>query len=289
MQTLVIRFSSLGDVVLAGAVTGALAPVTFLTAPAFADVARRLPGVQEVVRWGLDPLPERFDRVIDLHASPRSRLVTARLRAPVVRVARHDLRRRLRVWLKAGAPPPTVVERYATAAGVPPAPAPWIGVDGPAHALVLCPGASWPTKRWPAERWVELGRRWPGPIVVLGGPDEGALVRGVANALGPRAEAVCERGFQRTFEAIGRGRVAVAGDTGLLHLCAAAGVPVVGLFGPTTSSDGFWVHPGRAVELDLECRPCSRYGSRSCPVGDHLCLDGIDVDAAWRAVGEVVG
>ncbi len=61
-----------------------------------------------------------------------------------------------------------------------------------------------------------------------------------------------------------------------VHLCAAAGMPVVGLFGPTTSRDGFWVHRGEAVELDLSCRPCSRFGGPRCPVGDHACLREID-------------
>ena len=45
--------------------------------------------------------------------------------------------------------------------------------------------------------------------------------------------------------------------------------PVVGLFGPTTSADGFFSYGGRAVELDLACRPCSRFGGPVCPVGDH--------------------
>ena len=286
MQTLVIRFSSLGDVVLAGAVTGALPPVTFLTRPEWAEVAARLPGVSEVLRWGVDPLPSRWGRVIDLQASPRSRWASARLRAPVSRVRRHDLRRRLRVWLKAGAPPPKVVERYAAAAGVAPAPTPWITSEG-GDALLLCPGAAWATKRWPAERWTELGRRWTGPVRVLGGPEDTALVHTIAEGIGPRAEAVAERGFQRTFMAIDEGRVAVSGDTGLLHLCAAAGRPVVGLFGPTTSADGFWCHAGAVVAHDLECRPCARFGSDRCPVGDHLCLGGIDVDEVWGAVEQV--
>ena len=279
MSTLVIRLSSMGDIVLAGAVTGALAPVDFLTMPRFAELAARLPGVRRVIRYGVDEIPAA-DRVVDLQSSPRTwRLGRAR------RVRRLDLRRRVRVWWKVGAPPPLVVERYAQAARVTVAPAPWISVSGPKDALLLCPGAAWATKRWAPERWVGLGRAWEGPVLVLGGPQEAALVEAIAAEIG--AEAISEAGFGRTFEALGRGRVAVAGDTGLLHLCGAAGIPLVGLFGPTTSIDGFWCWPGKVIERPYACRPCSRFGSEHCPVGDHLCLADIGVDEVLAAAREV--
>ena len=67
MQTLVIRFSSLGDIVLAGSVTGALAPVTFLTHSRYADLAAALPGVTQVIRWGEDAIEGPFSRIVDLH------------------------------------------------------------------------------------------------------------------------------------------------------------------------------------------------------------------------------
>ena len=283
MTTAVLRFSSLGDVLLCGAVTGGLGPVTFLTHSRYKAAAALLPGVVSVVGYGEDPLPSRVDRVVDLHASPRSRLLARRLGGPVSTVERYDLRRRLRVWLKMGAPPPSVVERYAAAAGVGPAVAPWIRVEGPGDALLLCPGAAHATKRWPADRWVELGRRYAGAVIVLGGPGEEGLVGGIAAEI-PGAESLCEAGLTRTLQALGRGRVAVSGDSGLMHLCGAAGVPVVGLFGPTTSADGFFVHAGLAVERSLPCRPCSRFGGAVCPIGDHACLEGLSVEAVWAAL-----
>jgi ADP-heptose:LPS heptosyltransferase len=283
VSTVVIRYSSLGDIVLTGAVTGALAPVTFITHPRYRELAALLPGVARVCA-GDDPLPRAADRIIDLHASLRSRRAALRIRGPVRRVRRHDLRRRARVHLKLGAPPPTVVARYAEAAGVTAATAPWLAVSGPADALLLCPGSAWPTKAWSPRRFAALGARYPGPVLVLGGPAEAALVQGIAADIGPRAQAIAEAGFAATLTALGRGRVAVAGDSGLMHLCAAAGVPVVGLFGPTTAADGFWCHAGEVVELPLPCRPCSRYGGPVCPIGDHLCMTGITTEAVWEAV-----
>ena len=98
MRTLVIRFSSLGDIVLAGAVTSALGEVEFLTLKRYAERAGHLPGVKAVHIWeetGREAT-KSFDRIIDLHASPRSRWATAFRRAKIRRVERYDFRRRAR-------------------------------------------------------------------------------------------------------------------------------------------------------------------------------------------------
>ncbi len=281
MNSLVIRLSSLGDVVLCGAVTGGLAPVSFLTRRAWAEVARALPGVEEVLVWeelSADSLRRPWKQVIDLHASPRSRRLCLGLGAPVRRVRRYDLRRRLRVWAKAGAPPPPVVQRYAEAAGVPVAPRPWIPAAGTGETLGLVPGAAHASKRWPLARYAELARRWSGPVVAFGGPEETAEL----SSLG--VEVIAERGFQRTVEALARCRRVVGGDTGLVHLARAMGVPTLALLGPTTAADGFWSDGAEVLELDLPCRPCSLHGGPSCPIGDHLCLRGIEVERVWQVI-----
>ena len=286
MTTLVVRLSSLGDIVLAGSVTGALGDVTFVTHPRYRSLAALLPGVTEAIGFGEDPLPAQADRIIDLHASWRSRQICRRVRGPVRRVRRHDLRRRARVWLKSGAPPPPVVARYAEAAGVTPRSTPWLEWSA-GDALLLCPTAAHATKQWPLERYTALGRRWGGPVVVLGGPADTRAVRTVSDGIGSRAEAIAETGFRRTLEAVAGARAAVGGDTGLMHLCHTAGMPAVVLFGPTTRHDGFW--PGAtAASVPLACRPCSRHGGAACPIGDHRCMQALDVETVWSRLQEVL-
>lgn len=272
VDRLVVRFSSLGDVVLTGAITAALGTTTgFLTLPRYADLAARLPGVTRVFVPG-DTLPQV--PVIDLHNSPRSRSLT--FGRPARRVERQDLRRRLRVLLKT-APADSVLERYARAAGVRPAPVPWLPAARRGDVLLLAPGAAHATKRWPY--WRALAAAWGGPVRALGGPDDEAAVRAIGG--------VCEAGFERTLAAMDGGCALVAGDTGLLHLGAAVGLPVIGVFGPTTSLDGFWCHAGAVVELPLPCRPCSRFGGPECPVGDHACMRDISVEQVLAAVRRV--
>ena len=214
---------------------------------------------------------------------PAAKPICARIRGPVRRVRRHDLRRRARVWLKAGAPPPPVIDRYARAAGVAADRAPWLSLPG-GDALVLCPTAAHATKQWPLARYTALGKRWGGPVLVLGGPADTQAIRAVVDGIGARAEGITERGFARTVAAIGRGRAAVGGDTGLMHLSGAAGLPTVVLFGPTTAADGFWPGVTAEASVPLPCRPCSRYGGPRCPFGDHKCMADLSVDAVWDAL-----
>lgn len=269
VERIVIRYSSLGDIVLAGAVTAALGNVGFLTLPRWADLARRLNGVTDVFVPGqtLPSVP-----VIDLHNCPRSWAAALSAR----RIARYDWARRARVGFKT-APAPRVIERYAAAASVMPAPSPWMSPVTRGETLILAPGAAHATKRWPY--WEALARAWPGDVRAVGGPEDAAIVA--------RIGGVTEAGFEATLGALQGAAVLVAGDTGLLHLGAAVGLPVVGLFGPTTAQDGFWCHTGEALERPLSCRPCSRFGGPVCPIGDHACLRDLSVEDVIAAVRRV--
>ncbi|MCB9746575.1 MAG: glycosyltransferase family 9 protein, partial [Alphaproteobacteria bacterium] len=231
MPTLVIRFSSLGDVVLCAGVTGGLGEVVFLTSARYAPLVRRFPGVVEVI--GMQPgeplgalrrrLPSGLP-VLDLHGSLRSRALCLGKGARRVNGAR--LSRRVRVMAKVPGRIPSVLERYAAAAGVPAAPRPWIPLPLSGDALAIAPGAAHATKRWGAERYAAVGLAWPGPVRVLGAASEAPLLRAVAEACG--GSVVAEQGFDATLEALSGCAAFVGGDTGLLHLAAACGLPVVG-------------------------------------------------------------
>jgi len=263
-RTVLLRRSSLGDVVLLGSVTSAIqGHVTVVTAPAWLDVASRLRGVDAVLPWPTLPQGE----VVDLQGSPSS----VRLAPLAARIRKRSLRRRLRIWLGVGGRP-SVPELYGEACGVEPVSPPWIDVDGPRDTLALVPGAAWPLKRAPAGILQSLGRDWPGPVVVLGGPSETETVETLSRQI-PGSVGLAERGFTRTIAALGRASVTVCGDTGLMHLAGACGSSVVALFGPTHPDDGFFVYEGSVVQRQLACRPCALHRISRCRRGDHRCMD----------------
>jgi len=280
MLPVLIRPGKLGDVVLLGAVSAALGECVVATNRRYHGIASRLTGVRRVIE--LDAVRQESGALVDLQGSLRSRWL-CRGRAHRT-IHKRSLRRRL--WLHTGhpaAPRPTVPELYAEAAGVRPAPLPWIGLPSePRTTLGLAPGAAFGPKRWAAERFAAVGRAWSGPVTVFGGPGEQALVSAVAGAI-PGARALAESGFDATLAALPALAAMVAGDTGLMHIAGAAGVPVVALFGPTHPADGFWVYRGAVVQRDLRCRPCALHRVERCRVGHHGCMDSTP-EAVLRAI-----
>jgi heptosyltransferase-2 len=83
----------------------------------------------------------------------------------------------------------------------------------------------------------------------------------------------------RAAALLGECAVAVTHDSGLMHLAAARGRPVVALFGSTSPVLGFSPRgEGHAVICrDLSCQPCTVHGRESCPLGHHRCMTTIEV------------
>jgi heptosyltransferase-1 len=106
---------------------------------------------------------------------------------------------------------------------------------GVGEFAVLNPGAGWGAKRWPVERYAEVatGLAKDGMGVFINfGPGEETLARAVQSASGGTAEPIaCS--LAQLIALTRRARLFVGGDTGPLHLAAALGVPVVGIYGPT--------------------------------------------------------
>jgi heptosyltransferase-1 len=105
-------------------------------------------------------------------------------------------------------------------------------------AVLINPGAGWGAKRWPAERYaavaqglIELGYR----VLINVGPGEEPLAEVIVRQTAGAATALtCS--LAQLIALTRRVRLAIAGDTGPLHLACALGVPVVGVYGPTDPS-----------------------------------------------------
>jgi lipopolysaccharide heptosyltransferase I len=155
---------------------------------------------------------------------------------------------------------------------------------GGRYAL-LNPGAQWPNKRWPPSR---LGRvaaalraRHGLSSVALWGNDERELADAVAADSGGAAFA-SPRASIADLVALARGAaVMVSGDTGPMHIAAAVGTPIVGLFGPTRPSrNGPWSPRDVTVSRAEVCR-CHHL--RRCEAA-RMCLLDIEVDEIVAAV-----
>jgi heptosyltransferase-1 len=101
--------------------------------------------------------------------------------------------------------------------------------------VLLSPGAGWGAKRWPADRYGAVARRMAEAgfgVVINSGPAEEYLAREIVESSGGAARIISPE-LPDLIAATRRASLAIAGDTGPLHLACALGKPVVGIYGPT--------------------------------------------------------
>jgi ADP-heptose:LPS heptosyltransferase len=184
----------------------------------------------------------RWDLVIDLRGGVMTRVVRTRrgaaLRKPAKPIVRHKVIEAAEVMGWADDPPaPRLFVSAETAARAEAA----LADDGP--LLAIGPGASRWEKVWPAEKFAELAARLLGPggameggrLAIFGSAADARLAE-VAGAALPAGQVIdlCDRlSLLEVYTALGRARLFVGNDSGLMHLAAAAGAPTLGLFGPT--------------------------------------------------------
>ena len=111
----------------------------------------------------------------------------------------------------------------------------WLQNNRVRDFVLLNPGAGWGGKQWPADRYGEVARQLADdglkPLINLG-PGEEDLARAVEAASRGTAQPIA-RSLTQLIALTRRASLFVGGDTGPMHLAAALGIPVVGLFGPT--------------------------------------------------------
>jgi heptosyltransferase-1 len=109
------------------------------------------------------------------------------------------------------------------------------GIYGP--YVVISPGGGWKSKCWPPERFgalaAAINRSYHLPTIVNVAPSEEGMARDISRAAGPAKVPALSFDIPELAALLSEARLVVAGDTGPLHLAAALGTSVVGLFGPT--------------------------------------------------------
>ena len=330
-STLVIRLSSLGDVVLTAPVFTNLraglpdARLSLLVKRAFAAVFDGHPAVDEVLifedrgfwGWLREVRRRRFDTLVDLHDTPRSRLWS--LFSGAARRLRYDKRsgaRRRLVWFKRSSPTLSgrTVDRYLeTLAGLglpvksrtpelflktnESLSPEWMSRLGDGPFIAVAPGALHETKRWPGERFAQAADRLAdiagqrsnraAQILLLGAAGDRPAAEETRRALRGHAQDLAGQTTLREMMLIlEKCAVLLTNDSGASHLGAALGVPTVVLFGPTVKAFGFFPLGGKVAVMenpDLPCRPCTLHGGRKCPLGHFKCMTDIPVESVVNA------
>lgn len=157
--------------------------------------------------------------------------------------------------------------------------------EGPLVALL--PGAAHgPAKRWPAEKFRELAAALVArgaTVLVLGSSGERPLGQVIAGADPARVHNLCgDTGLDDVTDLLSLVRAAVSNDSGLMHVAAAAGAHVVGIYGSSSPRFTPPLTPAHTVcWLGLECSPCF---ARECPLGHLRCLNDLEPARVLAAV-----
>jgi lipopolysaccharide heptosyltransferase II len=282
------------------------------------DEAITLAPDQSLTSLARDLRARRFTHIMDLHGSLRTRMLRFLVPGKWSGYRKHRIAREILIRYKKNVYPREipVPERYFDAAttlavkpdGGPPEfflhpqaqvdVATWLlASDLPSDRglVAVAPGAAHNTKRWPGEYWRDLVQRLTSDgqtIVVVGGPEDLEIGNAVAEAGGTRAVNVAGKfGLQGTGALLARCGLVVSGDTGVMHMATGVNTPLVALFGPTVRAFGFFPYSPRAVilERDLDCRPCTAWGTERCPLGHHRCLRDISVAQVQDVVRRMAG
>lgn len=312
MKILIIRLSSIGDIVLTTPIIRCLkkqehdTEIHFVLKEGYKEVLLHNPYIDKLhlLRDDLNKTinelkEEKFDFIIDLHKNLRSLKIKRALKVPSDSFNKLNWRKYLLVNFKINwLPDKHIVDRYFEAVHVYGIKNDEEGLDYfiseeeersamkrikeiPAHYLALAIGARFMTKQYPQEKLVELCRKIRQPIIILGGKEDVERALQISKESGNHVYNMCAKlSLNESAAVLKHAEKILTNDSGLMHIAAAFKKEMVVFWGNTIP--GFGMYPYKTSHYNaevtgLKCRPCSKLGyKKKCPKGHFKCMAEID-------------
>jgi len=314
-KILIIRFSSIGDIVLTSPVIRCVArqipdaELHVLTRKSNRQLFEHNPYINKIHCFdgSLKPLietlkKEQFDFVADLHKNLRSMRVRYGLKRPSAGFPKLNLEKYLLVQFGIDRMPKLhIVDRYFKAVEPLGVQNDGLGLDyflppdeystlvqlkeiyapqlsSGFYAVVI--GGKHNTKILPVEKVTEVCKKLDLKVILLGGPEDRQRGEQIASFSGAHVTNSCGLlSLHQSAWLLKHSRAVLTNDTGLMHIAAAFGKPVVSVWGNTVISLGMTPYmPGKEHQSviseveGLKCRPCSKIGYERCPKGHFHCM-----------------
>jgi len=162
-----------------------------------------------------------------------------------------------------------------------------LGLDRSRPAAALCPGAEFgPAKRWPARYYAELAQGIAArglSVWLIGSQGDRQIGAEIEQAAGGVCRNLCgDTSLTEAIDLLASSSLVVSNDSGLMHVAAALGKPLIALYGSTSPDFTPPLSPNAQVlKLDLPCSPCFK---RVCPLGHFNCMMQLTPERVLAAV-----
>lgn len=321
VKFLVVRFSSIGDIVLTTPVIRHLkkqvedAEIHYLTKKAYAPLLKANPYIDHIhsfdgnIRSCIEKLKEeKIDYIIDLHHNARSARIKFGLKRMDFTVHKLNWLKWLYVSFKIDRlPDKHIVDRYLETIDAFISERDAQGLD---HFIPeeeelkpntlpkeyqkgfigLSIGAQHSTKMLPVELLIQLCSYLNHPVIILGGPGDQATGEAIVAALPDKyiLNACGHYSIHQSASLVRMSEVLITHDTGLMHIGAAFKKKIISVWGNTVPRFGMFPYRSDSGSVqfevkELSCRPCSKIGHKNCPKKHFRCM----MDQDLKGMAEV--
>lgn len=324
MKLLVVRFSSIGDIVLTTPVVRNIkkhfphAVIHYITKEKYASILKANPYIDKVItiqkKIGEKTAllkSEKYDYIIDLHHNLRSSILKAKLLSLSFSFDKINLEKWLMVRFKKNLLPNMhIVERYMDVVKPFGVQDDQLGLDYfiseedqvdfsllpteyRSDYIVFALGGTYNTKKLPLEKMIELCKNLSGYLILLGGKED--------MEIGEKILAECKQNVyngcgkftvNESASIIKKAKCVITHDTGMMHIASAFKKDVISIWGNTIPEFGMYPYKAGSKSIifevdNLDCRPCSKLGYDKCPKKHFKCMQDINIGKVVQYVNSM--
>ena len=307
LKILVVRFSSIGDIVLTTPVVRMLkkqlnAQVHYLTKSSYISLLKNNPYIDSVYQLEdsiseviADLKKEKYDYIIDLHSNLRTQILKFRLGVPAKSFNKLNVEKFILTNFKLDNMPKIhIVDRYLETVKN-------LGVKNdnqgldfflsandkidisifPKNYIVFVIGGQHATKILPNEKIISIIKKVNKPVLLVGGPEDFERGEQIIASTYNTINTCGEYSILQSASLVQQAKMIVTHDTGMMHIAAAFQQKIYSVWGNTVPEFGMYPYleseQSKRIEVKgLNCRPCSKIGYDKCPKGHFKCMQEID-------------
>lgn len=310
-RILIIRFSSIGDIVLTTPVIRCLknqfsgdVEIDYLTKQTYQPILKANPYLKEIITIDKSIsevesylMNKAYDFVIDLHKNVRSKRIAKKLSGIYSTFPKLNKEKWLFTNFKIDRLPEIhIVDRYFEAVKALKVTNDERGIDyfipqedevnvekayGLNTYLTVAIGAQFATKQLPTSKLVAILNKIDVPIVLLGGKEDAIKAKEIQAQLTHKSifDLCGKINLNQSASVLKQSKMLLTHDTGLMHIASAFDIDIVSVWGNTVPKLGMYAYlPKDPTRLkvhevkDLKCRPCSKIGYQKCPKKHFNCM-----------------